>query len=107
MTIYEKLTADLIAAKEHAAKFANNEDGGACNFDSAAIYLPRWNRAKTAEAFEKAGLRFSEWNFLGTKYYLILGCYSGQGDRRTDMAEAVCDYLKNLGYKTEMYYQMD
>lgn len=107
MTKYEKLTEDLIAAKNHAEQFADTEDGGTCNFDSAALFLPRWNTAKTEEAFKKAGLRTSKWTLWGTTYYLVLGCYSGQANRRTQMAEAVCKYLKNLGYDASMYYQMD
>lgn len=107
MTKYEKLTADLIAAKERAAQFINEDDGGTCNFDSAAIALPRWNVKKTQEAFEKAGLRASKWKCFGSYYYLIGGCYSGQGNRRTTMAEAVYKYLKEIGYQATMYYQMD
>ena len=106
-TKYEQLTADLIAAKEHAAQFENNDDGGTCNFDAASLHLPRWDVKKIEEAFEKAGLRTSTWKLCGTTYHLVLGCYSGQANRRTDMAEAVCDYLKKLGYSTMMYYAMD
>lgn len=107
MTKYEKLTEDLIAAKNHAEQFADTEDGGTCNFDSAALSLPRWNKAKTEEAFKKAGLRTSKWTLWGSTRYLVLGCYSGQANRRTTMAEAVYKYLKNLGYDATMYYQMD
>lgn len=107
MTKYEKLTADLIAARDFAAMLADENDGGTCNLDSAAIALPRWNVKKTQEAFEKAGLRASKWKCFGNYYYLICGCYSGQGNRRTTMAEAVYEYLKKLGYQVSMYYQMD
>ena len=107
MTKYEQLTADLIAAKTIAAQFENEEDGGTCNFDTAALYLPRWNREQTEKAFEAAGLRTDKWKMFGSTYWMIFGCYSGQGNRRTTMAEAVCKYLKNKGYDATVYYQMD
>lgn len=107
MTKYEKLTTDLIAARDFAAMFADENDGGTCNFDSAVIALPYWSVSKVKEAFEKAGLRASACRSFGNSYYLIGGCYSGQGNRRTTMAEAVYEYLKKLGYQVSMYYQMD
>lgn len=107
MTKYELLTESLLAAKAAAETHANDDDGGTCNFDTAFIRLPRWNRQQTIKAFENAGLRTDAWNIFGGSAYMVLGCYTGQGDRRTNQAEAIRDCLESSGYEAHVYYQMD
>lgn len=107
MTKYELLAEALRAAKAAAESHANDDDGGTCNFDTAYLRLPRWNRELTRKAFESAGLRTDVWNVFGGSAYMILGCYNGQGDRRTNQAEAIRDVLQTAGYDCHIYYQMD
>ena len=107
MTKYELLTSALITAKAAANQHNNDDDGGTCNFDTAFIRLPRWNRQQTIKAFANAGLRTDVWNIFGGSAYMILGCYTGQANRRTNQAEAVRDALQNAGYECSIYYQMD
>lgn len=107
MTKYELLTESLRAAKAAAETHANDDDGGTCNFDTACIVLPRWNRELTRKAFAAAGLRTDIWKFPRASAYMVLGCYTGQGDRRTNQAEAIRDCLESSGYEAHVYYQMD
>lgn len=105
MTKYEKFTEDLKEAVEEAKKFSNIEDGGTCNFDSATISLVGWQEKKLEAAIEAAGCFSSKWNECNE--LIICGGTSGQGNRRTTMAETIYNYLKACGYNTGMYYQMD
>ena len=107
MTKYELLTLALLAAKSAASQHNNDDDGGTCNFDTAFIRLPRWNRQQTIKAFENAGLRTDVCNIFGGTAYMVFGCYTGQGNRRTNQAEAVRDALQDAGYECSIYYQMD
>ena len=65
MTKYELLTSALMTAKAAASQHNNDDDGGTCNFDTAYILLPRWNRQQTIKAFANAGLRTDVWNIFG------------------------------------------
>ena len=107
MTKYELLTSALITAKAAANQHNNDDDGGTCNFDTAYIRLPRWHRQQTIKAFANAGLRTDVWNIFGGSAYMILGCYTGQGDRRTNQAEAIRETMQAAGYDCHIYYQMD
>ena len=40
-------------------------------------------------------------------YYHVLGAVEGQGFRRTEMAKAFRDSLKEQGYVSYVHYQMD
>lgn len=103
------LTAALIKAKEAGALYTDIDDGGTCNFDSPKVYLPRWKQADVETACEAAGLRCFDYKFYGSKAYVICGgpLTSGQGNRRSKIAEVMCDSLKASGYDAHMYYQMD
>ena len=107
MTKYEILTESLRAAKAAAETHANDDDGGTCNFDTACIVLPRWNRELTRTAFAAAGLRTDIWKVPRASAYMVLGCYTGQGDRRTNQAEAIRETMQAAGYDCHIYYQMD
>lgn len=47
----------------------------------------------------------SFWSLCNSYIFPVPG--TGQGNSRTAAAEAAGDYLKELGYDTGMYYQMD
>lgn len=103
MDKYTKLTQDLKAAAEVASPLADTDDGGTCNFDSAVLYLPRWVAQKTNQAIQAAGLR----GWRHSDGYILSVPVPRQGNARTRQAEAMRDYMRDLGYQTGMYYQMD
>lgn len=105
MNKYEQLTQDLIDSAAEAQQFALANDGGTCNFDSPTVRLERWNKEQLINAVKNAGLNCFYCKFF--KSWVITGGTSGQGNRRTTMAEAIKDSLKKRGYDASMYYQMD
>jgi len=106
---YAELTQALLNAREAAKAYIDTEDGGTCNFDSPAIDYKAMHmqKSKVADAIQSAGLRCFEWNCYKYKYLVVCGICAGQGNRRTQMAEAAHNYLKSAGIATTMYYQMD
>ena len=106
---YERLTEALRRAKPAAelAVAENPEDGGTCNFDSPAIFLPRWNAKRVEEAAKKAGCGCFKWDCYGAKYFVFLLRVGGQGNSRTLAAETAKDSLAAEGYHASVYYQMD
>lgn len=115
MTKAEKAKNTLIealkSARAEAEKHINDEDGGTCNFDTALLKRPDGiTKAAFAEAIEAAGLRCSYDNSrtsAGQGFYHIYGYQSGQGERRTAMAETFAKWMKAYGYSADVYYQMD
>ena len=97
------LKVALLTAIAEANKHKNDDDGGTSNWDMPLLFLPLWERADIEEAFKIPGLRI---HFEGNAIY-ILGVCDGQGYRRTAMAEAFRDSLKNQGYKAHVDYRMD
>lgn len=106
MTKYEKLTHALHAAKANAERCAN-DDGGATNFDTACVVLPRWDKTQVRKSFEAAGLKTDVWKLPRASVFVVLGCYTGQGIRRTKQAEAIRDSLESAGYQAHVIYQID
>lgn len=106
---YAKLRDDLISALAagRAAEDANPEDGGTCNFDSAALQLPYWNGAMVEQAAREAGTRCFVWALWGSKSFVFGPDTRAQGNARSRNAEAMAEALKRMGYVATMYYQMD
>ena len=95
----------LELAKAEALKLQNVEDGGTCNFDTPMIVLTSdWKDSDVHKVFRATGLRPYK---VEKNVYHVLGAVEGQGFRRTAMAEAFKDCLRNLGYSSYVYYQMD
>lgn len=92
-------------AEAYAQKYANTEDGGTCNFDAPAIKVEA--SEKQMKMLDWVTYKWGKRDTDGRTWYVLDLNLSGQGNRRTRMAEAVCEYLKLAGYKTMMYYQMD
>ena len=104
---YKKLAEDLKEAKAYGMDHAGDDDGGTCNFDSATLYLPRWNKEKVEIAAKTAGVGCSVWTSFTKCCFIFSIPGVGQGFRRTKAAEAMHDFLEERGYDAGMYYQMD
>ena len=106
---YKKLGFALMEAKEEIKKYINYEDGGSCNLDSPLVKLERVNPDKLRklnEDFEVNvhSVRGSSW----WKGFFYLGIpLSGQGFRRTKMAEVIRDVLERNGFQAAVYYCME
>ena len=101
---YYKLESAICNAKNAAREYENIEDGGTCNFDSPIIHLEKADKKQLAmmdfEVSPIGGRGWKDWYFVNIPL-------SGQGARRTKMAEAAAESLKADGYDAMVYYQMD
>lgn len=105
---YAKLAEDLKAAAAYGLEAAaGSDDGGTCNMDAVSLILPGWAKAKIEQAAKAAGVGCFLWNLYGSKSYVFSLRCGYQGNARTKAAEAMETHLKDLGYSTLMYYQMD
>ena len=104
----EQIAKAIRKAAEAAQVVATIDDGGTCNFDCAYIRVPGM-REQQAKAIEEAsGLHLHLYTYRWHGRILQLtGGLSGQGARRTKMAEAMCASLRADGVDASMYYQMD
>lgn len=102
-----ELNQALLNAVNAAAMLDNIEDGGTCNFDMVTlkIKIPKKLTQYISVKLEKMFAR--DWGRLWKGYYLVDIPLSGQGNRRTRMAEAACESLKAAGYNAMMFYQCD
>ena len=98
------LRVALLKAVYAADQKKDIEDEGTYNFDTPCLILPGWKKSEVSEAFLLTGLRpyFQKDNVVS----IFDGC-RGQGFRRTAMAEAMRDSLKEDGYKAFVDYRMD
>jgi len=118
---HERLERALKRAAIAAIPHLDDDDGGTCNFDSPALDYAACGMTKECakQAIEAVGLSCFDWRpfknhrtddgkIVKAPTFLVIGGFqSGQGYRRTHMAEAFCDAMNNEGYETRMYYQMD
>ena len=105
-----KLLSDALRkALERAHRLENFPDGGTSNFDTPQLFLSGWDEADIKKAFDGSGARFyiNQIKKNGDCIVDIIGCLSGQGNRRTAMAEEVTKSLKEDGYESYVFYQMD
>ena len=109
-----KTKAQLVAfnealqrANKAAQRYADTEDGGTCNLDMVTlkIKIPKKLTQYISVKLEKMYAR--DWGRLWKGYYLVDIPLSGQGNRRTRMAEAACGSLRAAGYDADVYYQCD
>lgn len=121
MNAVERLSRALKRAAFSSALHICDDDGGTCNFDSPVLDYAACSMSKAdAEAAIKAvGLHCHDWKpfrnhrgddgklVVAPTYLVISGFQSGQGLRRTRMAEAFCQQLNEDGFEAGMYYQMD
>lgn len=105
---YAKLRDDLrIVHQIGLEAAAKTEDGGTCNFDAPALFLPRWKNALIEQACKEAGGGCFPWHGFGAKMTVVSLPIPGQADKRADAAEAMTKALKDMGYTTYCYQQMD
>ena len=102
-----ELNQALLNAVNAAAMLADAEDGGTCNFDMVTlkVKIPKKLTQYIDVKLEKMYAR--DWGRLWKGYYLVDIPLSGQGSRRTRMAEAACGSLRADGYDARVYYQCD
>lgn len=94
-------------AAGRAAEDANPEDGGTCNFDACAVYLPRWIEKKVEQAAREAGTRCSKWTFCGGGFYVFGPNSRAQGNARSRNAQAMTKAMQAQGWDAIDYGQMD
>lgn len=106
---YVELEKALRKAKE-AALLVCADDGGTCNFDAPTLNWKQMGycKKKAIEVIESVGLRCWEpcdkyWKGV----FIIGGATYGQGNIRTEMAEAFSSSLQKSGISSGVYYQID
>lgn len=102
-TDINKLISDIAIANNQASMFDDVEDKGACNFDAPIINLK-------LSASEKAQLKefLTPVNERGYKdWYFVEVDLKGQAYRRTKMSIEASEALKEAGYKSRVYYELD
>ena len=106
---YAQLRDDLKKALEtgRAAEDADPEDDGTCNFDSAALYLPRWPAAKVEQAAKEAGTGCFIWTIFSSRRFVFTPNTRSQANARSRNAEAMTAALRSMGYDAMDYCQMD
>ena len=106
---YAKLRDDLREALKAGkeAEAAEKNDGGASNFDSAALYLPRWTAAKVQQAAKEAGTVAHVHGSGGGRSFVIAPDSTAQGRKRTVNAKALTAALKAAGYDSRVHYCID
>lgn len=104
---YKKLAEDLKEAKAYGLDHAGDDDGGTCNFDSATLYLPRWNKEKVEIAAKTARCWVLRLDLVHQMLFHLLHPRGGAGLQADKAAEAMHDFLEERGYDAGMYYQMD
>lgn len=89
--------------------FKDEEDGGTANFDHPMLMKPDdMTKKEIEEVFNKANIHYDiETSGLWKNWIHIYGVVNGQGNRRTIMAEKFSETLKNFGFTSTVYYQMD
>ena len=100
----EALRMALLIARHEAEKLADVEDGGTCNMDTPYLFLVNWETAEIEEAFKLTGLRPY---IRSTGQVIVFDACTGQGFRRTEMARAFRDSMRESGYNAYVEYRMD
>lgn len=102
-----ELNQALLSAVNAAAMLDNTEDGGTCNLDMVTIKIKIPKKLTQCISVKLEKMYARDWGRLWRGYYVVDIPLFGQGNRRTRMAEAACQALKDAGYDAMMYYQCD
>jgi hypothetical protein len=107
MIIYERLTNDLIQAKEAAIKVAKGDDGGTVNLDCMTLSIPRAREAKVLEAVKASGLYCrGKRHWIGPRYFIgPPGC--DQGNARVRQVQAMAEVMRQAGWDVLVYEKAD
>lgn len=103
-----KLISDIEKAQEAANQFIDCEDGGTCNCDTVTIRLTGFTPNEIKELQQNCPLvgdKLTSRIFKGCRWLHFK--LSGQGNRRTKMAQEAYKSLESAGYDVSIYYQMD
>jgi hypothetical protein len=103
---WQKLRADLAAARAVADAIPFEGDGGSANMDSATISIPGARASKVKSIVESAGFSCCEVTRFKCREFLIMAG-GGQGDHRTKRAEAISKHLREAGWDASMWWQVD
>lgn len=111
----EELSQAIRKASIAALGFLEVPDDGTSNFDTLQIILSSvrteasagWTSSEIELAFSETGCRCYIQRSGKSLIVDVIGCTSGQGNRRTAMAEAARDSLRESGFDAYVYYQMD
>lgn len=98
------LRVALLKAVAAADQHKLDNDEGTCCLDEPFIILKNWSKASIKEAFMLTGLRP---DITDKDIVYILNGVNGQGFRRTAMAEAIRDSLRESGYTAHVHYRVD
>jgi uncharacterized protein YcgL (UPF0745 family) len=104
---YLQFAEDLKVAAEFARHVDLDNDGGTSNFDALELTLSQWGESKVIAAAESAGLRAYQTKDFGVPVFVFSTPVSRQGNARTQQAETMRDKMKDLGYDSSVWYQMD
>lgn len=109
MNMIENLKTALCTAKVCSDMYKDEIDDGTSNFDHPIMMKPEgMKNSEIEEAFKQARIDYEKAKTgLWKGCYHILGTCSGQGSRRTLMAEKFADALIEQGYMATVYYQID
>lgn len=99
-TDIDKLESVLCEAEKTAQKFLESEDGGTCNFDTPVVEIIG------CTIKEINSMDYNVEKFKNNWYFVNIGL-SGQGNRRTRMAESISKSLIESGFNSYVFYQMD
>lgn len=99
------LRCALLIAKRKSEKLKNKYDGGTNNFDTPYIVLKDWKDIEVWQAFAFTGMHPSK-DENGAFEIVDYENYT-KGLRRTAMAEALSDSLKEQGYVAGVRYFID
>ena len=104
----EALRVALLIARHEAEKLADVEDGGTCNMDTPYLFLVNWENAEIEEAFNLTGLRpYIRSTRQDIVHVIVFDACTGQGFRRTEMARAFRNSMRESGYNAYVEYRMD
>ena len=105
LTAEDRLIRALRRATVASMEHAEDDDDGTCNFDSPVLDYKSYGITRDAaeQAVKSLGFHCYDWEDC----LVITGFLSGQGNRRTQMAEAFSKSLDNDGVPSGVYYQMD
>ena len=106
-TELNELNNALINAVNAAAMLDDTEDGGTCNLDMVTLKIKMPKKFIQYISVKLEKMYVCVWGRLWRGYYLVDIPLSGQGNRRTRMAEAACGSLRAAGYDAQVYYQCD
>lgn len=104
---YKTFKDHLWIALFEGVQAENGDDNGTSNFDSVAVYLPRWREKLVMQAAEEAGTHCTKYHDCTGTYYVIAPTTNAQGRRRTQNAKAIRETLEYFGYDTMVHYRAD